>query len=63
MIAPNPPCKPNTALFNKVTIKGARQAMQMFGPARQATARAVRGQLTAAEVVKRRHEAKHPFAP
>lgn len=37
--------------------------MQMFGPARQATARAVRGQLTAAEVVKRRHEAKHPFAP
>jgi 5,6,7,8-tetrahydromethanopterin hydro-lyase len=34
-------CKPNTLLFNKVTIKGAKQAVQMFGPAQAAVARAV----------------------
>ena len=28
-------------LFNKVTIKGAKQAVQMFGPAQTAVARAV----------------------
>ena len=32
VIAPNLPCKPNTILYNKVTIKDARQAVQMFGP-------------------------------
>jgi len=41
VIAPNLPCKPNTVLFNKVTIKGAKQAVQMFGPAQAAVARAV----------------------
>src|SRR5450755_4621342 len=41
VIAPNLPCKPNTILFNKVTIKGAKQAVQMFGPAQAAVARAV----------------------
>jgi 5,6,7,8-tetrahydromethanopterin hydro-lyase len=41
VIAPNLPCKPNTLLFNKVTIKGAKQAVQMFGPAQAAVARAV----------------------
>ena len=41
MIAPNLPCKPNTVLFNKVTIKGAKQAVQMFGPAQFAVAKAV----------------------
>ena len=41
MIAPNLPCKPNTVMFNKVTIKDARQAVQMFGPAQTAVARAV----------------------
>jgi 5,6,7,8-tetrahydromethanopterin hydro-lyase len=35
------PCKPNTILFNKVTIKGAKQAVQMFGPAQHAVAKAV----------------------
>ncbi len=38
---PNLQCKPNTLLFNKVTIKGAKQAVQMFGPAQAAVARAV----------------------
>ena len=41
VIAPNLPCKPNTMLFNKVTIKGATQAVQMFGPAQAAVAKAV----------------------
>src|SRR5213594_3704614 len=33
--------KPDTLLFNKVTIKNATQAVQMFGPAQAAVARAV----------------------
>jgi 5,6,7,8-tetrahydromethanopterin hydro-lyase len=34
-------CKPPTILYNKVTIKDARQAVQMFGPAQHAVAMAV----------------------
>ncbi len=41
VIAPNLPAKPHTVMFNKVTIKGAKQAVQMFGPAQAAVARAV----------------------
>lgn len=41
VIAPNLVTKPNTVMFNKVTIKGAKQAVQMFGPAQTAVARAV----------------------
>ncbi len=41
LVAPNLPCKPDTILFNKVTMKGAKQAVQMFGPAQAAVARAV----------------------
>jgi len=41
LVAPNLACKPNTVLFNKVTIKGADQAVQMFGPAQRAVAMAV----------------------
>ncbi len=41
VIAPNLPCKPNTMMFNKVTIKGASQAVQMFGPAQASIAKAV----------------------
>ena len=41
VVAPNLPAKPDTVLFNKVTIKGAKQAVQMFGPAQAAVARAV----------------------
>lgn len=113
VVAPNLPAKPNTVMFNKVTIKGAKQAVQMFGPAQHAVAkavadsvadgtipadeaddificvgvfihwdaaddkkiqdynyratkesieRAVAGSPTAAEVVRRRDEVKHPFA-
>src|SRR3977135_1894280 len=41
VVAPNLAAKPDTLLFNKVTIKGATQAVQMFGPAQAAVARAV----------------------
>ncbi len=41
VVAPNLLCKPNTVMFNKVTIKGAKQAVQMFGPAQHAVAKAV----------------------
>ena len=41
VVSPNLPAKPDTVLFNKVTIKGAKQAVQMFGPAQAAVARAV----------------------
>ena len=114
VVTPNLPCKPDTLLFNKVTIKGAKQAVQMFGPAqhgvakavadsvaegvipvseaddifisvgvfihwdasddkkiqdynytatKEAIARAVRGEPKASEVVAKRNDAKHPFAP
>ena len=33
VVAPNLLTKPATVMFNKVTIKGAKQAVQMFGPA------------------------------
>jgi len=41
VVAPNLPAKPDTLLFNKVTIKGAKQAVQMFGPAQHGVALAV----------------------
>ena len=41
VVAPNLMVKPATILFNKVTIKGAKQAVQMFGPAQRAVAMAV----------------------
>ncbi len=41
VVAPNLLCKPATVLFNKVTIKHANQAVQMFGPAQHAVAMAV----------------------
>ncbi len=41
VVTPNLPAKPDTILFNKVTIKGAKQALQMFGPAQAAVAKAV----------------------
>ena len=41
VLAPNLPAKPATLLVNKVTIKGAGQAILMFGPAQAAVAKAV----------------------
>ena len=41
MVTPNLPAKPDTVISNKVTIKGEKQAVQLFGPAQAAVARAV----------------------
>jgi len=41
VLTPNLLTKPATVMFNKVTIKGAKQAVQMFGPAQYAVAKAV----------------------
>lgn len=41
VVAPNLMVKPATVMFNKVTIKGATQAVQMFGPAQRGVAMAV----------------------
>jgi len=41
VLEPNLLAKPATVMMNKVTIKGANQAVQMFGPAQAAVAKAV----------------------
>jgi 5,6,7,8-tetrahydromethanopterin hydro-lyase len=41
VLTPNLAVKPATVLVTKVTIKGATQAVQMFGPAQAAVANAV----------------------
>ena len=41
VITPNLAVKPSTVMVTKVTIDGAKQAVQMFGPAQAAVARAV----------------------
>ena len=41
VITPNLAVKPATVMVTKVTIKGAKQAVQMFGPAQAAVAKAV----------------------
>jgi len=41
VLTPNLAVKPATVLITKVTIKGAAQAVQMFGPAQYAVAKAV----------------------
>ena len=41
VLAPNVAVKPSTVLITKVTIKGEKQAVQMFGPAQYAVAKAV----------------------
>jgi 5,6,7,8-tetrahydromethanopterin hydro-lyase len=41
VLTPNLICKPATVMITKVTIDGAKQAVQMFGPAQAAVAKAV----------------------
>jgi 5,6,7,8-tetrahydromethanopterin hydro-lyase len=41
VLTPNVAVKPATVLITKVTIKGMKQAVQMFGPAQAAVAKAV----------------------
>ncbi len=41
VLTPNLAVKPSTVMITKVTIEGMRQAVQMFGPAQAAVAKAV----------------------
>jgi len=41
VVTPNLAVKPSTVMITQVTIKGAKQAVQMFGPAQAAVAQAV----------------------
>ncbi|MEY4567610.1 MAG: hypothetical protein RLY14_2580 [Planctomycetota bacterium] len=41
VLTPNVAVKPSTVMITKVTIKGMKQAVQMFGPAQAAVATAV----------------------
>lgn len=41
VVSPNIPAKPATVMITKVTLKGSKQVVQMFGPAQAAVARAV----------------------
>ncbi|WP_165231344.1 formaldehyde-activating enzyme [Aquisphaera insulae] len=41
VLTPNLVCKPATVMITKVTIKGMKQAVQMFGPAQYGVAKAV----------------------
>ena len=52
VLAPNVAVKPATVLITKVTIKGAKQAVQMFGPAQAAVAKAVADSVAAGVIPK-----------
>ena len=50
VLEPNLAVKPATVMITKVTIKGARQAVQMFGPAQFAVAKAVADEVKAGTI-------------
>ncbi|MEX2216317.1 MAG: formaldehyde-activating enzyme [Phycisphaeraceae bacterium] len=52
VITPNLAVKPATVMITKVTIKGAKQAVQMFGPAQAAVGRAVADSVAAGVIPK-----------
>lgn len=52
LLTPNLMCKPATVLITKVTIKGQTQAVQMFGPAQAAVAKAVSDSVAAGIIPK-----------
>src|ERR1700734_679121 len=56
VLAPNLVCKPATVLITKVTIKGLPQAVQMFGPAQAAVAKAVTDSVAAGVIPKAKAE-------
>jgi 5,6,7,8-tetrahydromethanopterin hydro-lyase len=56
VLAPNLICKPATVLITKVTIKGAKQVSQMFGPAQAAVAKAVADSVAAGVISKQQAE-------
>lgn len=52
VLAPNLAVKPATVMITKVTIDGAKQAVQMFGPAQYAVAKAVADSVEAGVIPK-----------
>lgn len=52
VITPNVAVKPSTVLITKVTMKGSKQVMQMFGPAQTAVAKAVAESVAAGVIPK-----------
>ena len=56
VLTPNLMCKPATVMITKVTIKGAKQAVQMFGPAQAAVAKAVTDSVAAGVIPKDKAE-------
>ncbi len=56
VLTPNLAVKPATVLITKVTIKGMKQAVQMFGPAQAAVAKAVADQVAANVIPKSQAE-------
>lgn len=52
VLSPNLAVKPATVMITKVTIKGAKQAVQMFGPAQYAVAKAVADSVEAGVIPK-----------
>src|SRR6201996_5475611 len=56
VLTPNLVCKPATVLVTKVTIKGAKQAVQMFGPAQAAVAKAVADSVASGVIAKNQAE-------
>ncbi len=52
VLTPNLAVKPSTVMITKVTIKGAKQAVQMFGPAQAAVAKAVADSVAAGVIPK-----------
>src|SRR5207237_3480528 len=52
VLTPNLAVKPATVLITKVTIKGMKQAVQMFGPAQSGVAKAVADSVAAGVIKK-----------
>ncbi len=56
VVTPNLAVKPATVMITKVTIKGMKQAVQMFGPAQAAVAKAVADSVEAGVIAKNQAE-------
>ena len=56
VLTPNLAVKPATVMVTKVTIKGMKQAVQMFGPAQAAVAKAVADSVADGVIAKDRSE-------
>jgi 5,6,7,8-tetrahydromethanopterin hydro-lyase len=56
VLSPNVAVKPATVMITKVTIKGMKQAVQMFGPAQAAVAKAVADSVAAGVIPKSQAE-------